>query len=81
MGLPIHDAPLPTPRRDRAVLSGREVEVLRWIAAGKTSEVIADILSISVTTVDTHVIKACKKLNCVNRAHAVATAMRLGLIE
>ncbi|TAK48960.1 MAG: LuxR family transcriptional regulator [Xanthobacteraceae bacterium] len=61
-------------------LTAREVEVLKWVAAGKTSDVISDILLISSTTVEAHVIHACRKLDVVNRTQAVAEAIRAKLI-
>jgi LuxR family quorum sensing-dependent transcriptional regulator len=39
-------------------LSAREIEVLKWCAAGKTNSAIADILLVSETTIETHIV-AC----------------------
>jgi LuxR family quorum sensing-dependent transcriptional regulator len=61
-------------------LSAREIEVLKWCAAGKTNSAIADILLVSATTIETHIARACRKLDCMNRTHAVAEAMRARLI-
>ena len=61
-------------------LSRREVEVLRWMGDGKTSSEIADILSLSVDTVNYHITRAVTKLNCVNRTSAVVRAVVLGLL-
>ena len=61
-------------------LSAREIEVLKWCAAGKTNSAIADILLVSETTIETHIARACRKLDCINRTHAVAEAMRARLI-
>ena len=61
-------------------LSAREIEVLKWCAAGKTNSAIADILLVSETTIETHIARACRKLDCMNRTHAVAEAMRARLI-
>ncbi|MCB5201288.1 autoinducer binding domain-containing protein [Neorhizobium sp. T786] len=61
-------------------LSGRELEVVRWTAQGKTSVEIGHILSLSDHTVNAHMTNAIKKLDCVNRTQLVAKAIRLGLI-
>lgn len=59
----------------------RERECLRWCAEGKTSEEIGIILSLSTHTVNHYLISATKKLNAVNRVHAITTAVRLGLLD
>lgn len=61
-------------------LSGREVECLRWSAAGKSSEEIAIILDISAHTVATYLKSAMRKLDAVNRMQAVARACRYRLL-
>ena len=61
-------------------LSGREIECLRWAAAGKSSDEIAIILGISAYTVSSHFKSAAKKLGAVNRMQAIASAMRMKLI-
>lgn len=62
-------------------LSQRELECLLWTAEGKTSEDIAIILQLSVHTINHYLTAATRKLNAVNRLHAVARAMRLGLLS
>lgn len=57
-------------------LSGREREVLHWTAAGKTAEETGRILSISVRTVEYHLLNASRKMNTVNRTHTVVEALR-----
>jgi two-component system nitrate/nitrite response regulator NarL len=66
---------------DRPVLSPREREVLRRIAAGETVPVMARALHLSVSTVKTHVHHLSEKLEVSDRAAAVAVAMRRGLVE
>lgn len=61
-------------------LSSREVECLKWTAAGKSSPEIAVICGLSAHTVTGHLKSALKKLDCVTRAHAVAKATRLHII-
>lgn len=61
-------------------LTAREVEVLQWIAAGKSHDDVADILTISSRTVEVHVRSARYKLRALNTPQAVARAVGLGLI-
>jgi DNA-binding CsgD family transcriptional regulator len=58
----------------------REVEVLTWVAQGKTQCEIAAILGIAKQTVSEHSAAARKKLNAETIAHAVAIGIRKGLI-
>jgi DNA-binding CsgD family transcriptional regulator len=62
-------------------LSPREREVLTLIAAGSDFQQIADELTISPSTVRTHVQNAHRKLRARNRAHSIAIAMQRGLID
>lgn len=64
----------------RERLSMREVECLRWSAAGKSSEEIAIILDISAHTVASYLKSAMRKLESVNRMQAVARACRYRLL-
>lgn len=52
-------------------LTEREAEVLSWIAAGKTNQMIGSILKISEFTVKNHVSRLFRKLHVSNRAQAV----------
>lgn len=61
-------------------LTPREIECLRGASEGKTSEQIATSLAIAPTTVETHFKHATTKLAASNRSHAVAEAMRCGMI-
>ena len=65
---------------DETRLSGREQEVLGWVAQGKTNQDIARILNISVWTVKIHVANILKKLHADSRGHAVTKAYRIGLL-
>lgn len=67
-----HDAPALTPR---------EQEILHLIASGKSLPQIAKELYLGLTTVKTHVQHLYEKLGVSDRAAAVASAMRRGLIE
>jgi DNA-binding NarL/FixJ family response regulator len=62
-----------------AGLTGREVEVLRLIAAGHSNRAIAQALFISPNTVLHHVSSIFAKLGVANRAEAAAYAIRRGL--
>ena len=61
-------------------LSRREQECLKWVAAGKSTSIISDILNISEKTVDAHIQSVLHKLNAQTRAHAVVRAAALGFI-
>ncbi len=69
-------------QRDRSDgLSAREVEVLRLIAAGKSTREIAEALSIAEGTVERHVTNLYSKIGVRNRAEAAAYALRNRLVE
>jgi DNA-binding CsgD family transcriptional regulator len=57
-------------------LTPRELEVLAWVARGKSAWEIAIILGITKRTVDEHVHRATGKLGAANRTEAVAIATR-----
>jgi DNA-binding CsgD family transcriptional regulator len=62
-----------------AGLSEREAEVLRLIAAGKSSRKIAETLVISVRTVERHIENIYHKTGTHGRAQATAYALANGL--
>lgn len=62
-------------------ISKRELECLTLTANGLTSEEIAAELGLSVHTANQYLTNTTQKLNAVNRMHAVAKALRLGLID
>jgi DNA-binding CsgD family transcriptional regulator len=59
----------------------REGEVLSLLAEGATDTTIAVRLDVSPATVQTHVRNLKSKLGATTRAHAVALAIRSGLIS
>lgn len=63
------------------IISPRELEVIRWSSEGKTSVEIAIILGLSEHTINSYTTKILQKLQVVNRAQMVATAIRMGLIK
>lgn len=67
--------------RAKHSLTAREVEVLTWVARGKSAWEVGEILRIAKRTVDEHVQTAVRKLGAVNRTHAVAMAMRDRIIS
>ena len=72
------------PARRRAAatpggLSGREVEVMRLVAMGRTSRQIATELFLSPRTVEMHVQNSMVKLDCRTRAEAVRHLAERGL--
>ena len=78
---------VPPPRRAAGAppglaepLTGRELEVLRLLAAGKTNQRIAHDLVVALDTVKKHVTHVLGKLGATNRTEAVARARQLGLI-
>jgi len=60
-------------------LSGREVEVMRLVAMGRTSRQIGPELFLSPRTVEMHVQNSMTKLGCRTRAEAVRRLAELGL--
>ncbi len=63
------------------MLTVREREVLKLVAEGRTSAEIAQLLSISAKTVQTHRAHAMEKLGLHERTGVVRYALRTGLIE
>ena len=64
--------------RDPCPLSPRELEVIAVLAEGKACKQIAGELSLSASTVRTHVRNACGKLGAANRTQAVLVARSRG---
>lgn len=61
-------------------LSDRELEILRWVAQGKSNAVIADILSLSGGTVDTYLRRIFEKLGVADRTAAAVRGVSNGYI-
>jgi PAS domain S-box-containing protein len=70
------DAPGP-----RAGLTAREIELLALAAKGLSGPDLAEALTVSPTTINTHFKNIHAKLRVQTRAAAVARAMRLGVID
>ena len=63
------------------LLTTREREVLQMIAEGKTNKEIANLLSLSVYTVDAHRGRIMEKLNLHTATDLVRFAVRKGIID
>jgi two-component system response regulator NreC len=63
------------------LLSPREREVLQLVAEGKSSKQIANLLNLSVNTVETHRGKVMQKLNLHNTPELILYAVRKGIIS
>jgi LuxR family maltose regulon positive regulatory protein len=71
----------PQRRGGPSELTKRELEVLELLAQGLSNREIAQRCSVSPRTVDTHVERVLSKLEVTSRTRAVATALRLGLVN
>lgn len=66
---------------EKNILTEREREILKLIASGLTNKKIADKLSISVKTVETHRARILQKLDFHTTAELVKYAIKTGLLE
>jgi len=62
-------------------LTGREIEILKCVAAGKSNKVIAATHDISAGTVKTHMKNILSKLDATDRTHAVMIALKRGILD
>lgn len=60
------------PTKQATVLSNREEEILRWVAAGKTNWEISVILKVSLNTIKFHLKNIFQKIGVENRWSAIA---------
>ena len=73
--------PLPVATRwERGVLTPRQMQVLRELAGGASTDEIASVLSLSRTTVRNHIANTMAALGAHTRLQAVIDAQRRGLI-
>jgi DNA-binding NarL/FixJ family response regulator len=73
--------PLPADEPALAELTGRELEVLKLVARGRSNAEIAKQLYIGDATVKTHVKRVLAKLNLRDRVQAVVLAYETGIIQ
>ncbi|MFD4637386.1 LuxR C-terminal-related transcriptional regulator [Lentzea sp. NPDC058436] len=62
-------------------MSGRGVEVIRFVAQGLSNRAIASSLFLAETTVETHLVRLHRKLGADNRAGAVVEAERRAVVD
>ncbi len=67
--------------RAEDALSEREIEVLRQLASGNSNKMIADKLDLSEETIKAHMRNILSKLGANDRTHALAIALKRGIIE
>ena len=65
----------------RPELTKRELQVLEYIANGRSNKEIGQILFISEHTVKTHVKSILTKLDAIGRTEAIAVGIKRGLIR
>jgi len=70
-----------TSEPSKDILTPREREVLKLIAEGKSNKEVAQILDLSVKTVDVHRTNLMKKLNIHDVATLVKYAIKKGIIQ
>ena len=80
LGLQRQDSPSPHENLPPG-LTAREMDVMRLLANGASNKEIATQLSVSLTTVRTHVSSILRKLNLENRTQAALYARQQGLVE
>lgn len=73
-------AQAPQEEPSTSILTPRELEVLRLVAQGHTNREIAELLVVSVKTVETHKANIMEKLGLRTRAELVRYALRRGLL-
>ncbi|WP_332659069.1 helix-turn-helix transcriptional regulator [Brevundimonas sp.] len=72
--------PLATFRSPTTRLTGREREVMAYVAAHYRSKMIARLTGKAPKTIDTQIASACRKLGVHNRAEAVRLLLEAGLV-
>ena len=80
----VHQAVVVSPRSAKmgiSLLSKREVDVLRLLVEGKRNSEVADVLAISVKTVETYRSRIMLKLGIDNLTTLVKLAIRAGITE
>jgi len=76
-----NSADLPLRTCHKLHLTDREKEVLQWLAKGTSNQEISKQLYITPATVKAHLTNIFEKLKVGNRAQAIVTAIKLGIIN
>lgn len=76
----LNDLDVTSEHPEHAVLSDREFEILKLLAAGKTVSEISHLLSLSQTTVSTYRTRILNKMNMKSNAELARYAFEKGLI-
>jgi DNA-binding CsgD family transcriptional regulator len=82
-GAPSFSGPAPLPHAangDEPPLTGREKEILRWVAVGLQNKEIAGKVGISLATVRNHIHNILEKLEVHSKLEAVSLAFRKGWV-
>lgn len=69
------------PKKEFTHITNRELECLKWSAAGKSSWEIGELLHCTEATVNFHFSNIRRKLNSRSRQQAIVRAISLGLIN
>lgn len=67
-------------REENPCLTARQLEILKWVAKGKSSWEIARILDCSMATVNFHISHVRQKYDVATRGQAVTKAISLGML-
>jgi len=70
-----------TERLNSEPLTGRELDVLRLMAAGRSNKRIAAALHVTEGTVKVHASRVFEKLGVGDRTQAVTAALRRGIVR
>ncbi|MEP3390327.1 MAG: response regulator transcription factor [Reichenbachiella sp.] len=63
------------------ILSSREIEVLEWVVKGLTTQQIAEKLSVSTHTINSHRKNMLKKLGLTSPVELIVYAVKFGIID
>ncbi|HYR27337.1 MAG TPA: response regulator transcription factor [Thermoanaerobaculia bacterium] len=73
-------APADRPQQPHELLSGRELEVFRYLAAGRKPTDIAAVMNLSIKTVSTYRARILEKTGFQSNADIVGYAIRTGML-
>lgn len=67
--------------KQRLQLTGREQDILQWLAKGESNDEIAKHLYVTVATVKAHLTSIFEKLQVTSRTQAIVAIFKLGLVQ